>query len=142
MYGRGHLAGMDDGGAQEANTANRHADALERRRAAKGGTDGRRWTEKNLQEMRGRDWRIFCEDFSIAARGALKQLACTLFDPNIAAQGGQKPLLFDLGRSLRSILEVIEKVGYKEPCPIQRQAIPIGLQNRDLTGIAETGPPL
>ena len=37
------------------------------------------------------------------------------------------------------ILEVIEKVGYKEPSPIQRQAIPIGLQNRDLIGIAETG---
>lgn len=39
----------------------------------------------------------------------------------------------------QSILDVIEKVGYKEPSPIQRQAIPIGLQNRDLIGIAETG---
>lgn len=38
-----------------------------------------------------------------------------------------------------AILEVVEKVGYKEPSPIQRQAIPIGLQNRDLIGIAETG---
>ena len=37
------------------------------------------------------------------------------------------------------ILDVIEKIGYKEPSPIQRQAIPIGLQNRDLIGIAETG---
>jgi len=37
------------------------------------------------------------------------------------------------------ILEIIEKVGYKEPSPIQRQAIPIGLQNRDIIGIAETG---
>lgn len=56
--------------------------------------------------------------------------------------GGQIP------HSLRSwqeseipeiILDVIEKIGYKEPSPIQRQAIPIGLQNRDLIGIAETG---
>jgi ATP-dependent RNA helicase DDX23/PRP28 len=30
-------------------------------------------------------------------------------------------------------------VGYKEPSPIQRQAIPIGLQNRDIIGVAETG---
>ena len=27
----------------------------------------------------------------------------------------------------------------QEPTPIQRQAIPIGLQNRDIIGIAETG---
>lgn len=54
-------------------------------------------------------------------------------------------------------MEIIEKVGYKEPTPIQRQAIPIGfqvksfilkfvfyyipyyLQNRDIIGVAETG---
>lgn len=36
-------------------------------------------------------------------------------------------------------MECIEKIGYKEPSPIQRQAIPIGLQNRDIIGIAETG---
>ena len=38
-----------------------------------------------------------------------------------------------------TILEVVDSVGYKEPSPIQRQAIPIGLQNRDIIGIAETG---
>lgn len=37
------------------------------------------------------------------------------------------------------ILDVVDKIGYKEPSPIQRQAIPIGLQNRDIIGIAETG---
>lgn len=37
------------------------------------------------------------------------------------------------------ILEVIDEIGYKEPSAIQRQAIPIGMQNRDLIGIAETG---
>jgi ATP-dependent RNA helicase DDX23/PRP28 len=36
---------------------------------------------------------------------------------------------------------VIEEIGYKEPSPIQRQAIPIGLMNRDQIGIAETGEP-
>lgn len=37
------------------------------------------------------------------------------------------------------ILEIIERVGYTEATPIQRQAIPIGLQNRDIIGVAETG---
>jgi ATP-dependent RNA helicase DDX23/PRP28 len=37
------------------------------------------------------------------------------------------------------ILEIVEKVGYTDPTPIQRQAIPIGLQNRDIIGVAETG---
>ncbi|CAG8790088.1 35046_t:CDS:10, partial [Gigaspora margarita] len=35
--------------------------------------------------------------------------------------------------------EILANIGYKEPTPIQRQAIPIGLQNRDIIGIAETG---
>jgi ATP-dependent RNA helicase DDX23/PRP28 len=39
----------------------------------------------------------------------------------------------------QAILDCIERIGYKEPSPIQRQAIPIGLQNRDIIGIAETG---
>lgn len=39
----------------------------------------------------------------------------------------------------QQLLEAIETIGYKEPSPIQRQAIPIGLQNRDMIGIAETG---
>lgn len=37
------------------------------------------------------------------------------------------------------ILGVIDEVGYKEPSPIQRQAIPIGMSNRDLIGVAKTG---
>lgn len=39
----------------------------------------------------------------------------------------------------QQILDVIDRIGYKDPSPIQRQAIPIGLQNRDIIGIAETG---
>ena len=39
----------------------------------------------------------------------------------------------------KEVHDVILKVGYAEPTPIQRQAIPIGLQNRDIIGVAETG---
>ncbi|KAF8628377.1 hypothetical protein AX15_003904 [Amanita polypyramis BW_CC] len=125
MFGRGHIAGMDDGGRKGSGPYDvRLADAMERRKAAKAGFDDRHWTDKPLNEMTERDWRIFREDFSISARG------------------GQIP------HPLRSwaesdipqpILDCIERIGYKEPSPIQRQAIPIGLQNRDIIGIAETG---
>lgn len=71
MFGRGHVGGFDDGGGGERVgrvTANL-ADAMERRMAVKSGLDERHWSEKPLEEMKERDWRIFREDFSIAARG-------------------------------------------------------------------------
>lgn len=38
-----------------------------------------------------------------------------------------------------SLLEVVAKLNYKTPTPIQHQAIPIALQGKDLVGIAQTG---
>jgi superfamily II DNA/RNA helicase len=37
------------------------------------------------------------------------------------------------------LLKVIAAIGYKEPTPIQRAGIPIGLNNRDVIGVAQTG---
>lgn len=37
------------------------------------------------------------------------------------------------------LLKAVQKVGYKKPSPIQMAAIPLGLQQRDVIGIAETG---
>lgn len=37
------------------------------------------------------------------------------------------------------ILKAIEEKGYKEPTPIQAQAIPVVMQRKDLTGLAQTG---
>ncbi|KAF8350783.1 P-loop containing nucleoside triphosphate hydrolase protein [Amanita rubescens] len=126
MFGRGHIAGMDDGGDRKGSGPHdaHLADARERRRAAKAGFDDRHWTEKPLNEMTERDWRIFREDFSISARGG--QI------PHPLRSWAESDIP-------QSILECIERIGYKEPSPIQRQAIPIGLQNRDIIGIAETG---
>lgn len=146
MFGRGHLAGMDDNGGPAVRRmpgGDNLADAMERRKATKVGIDERHWTDKPLVEMKERDWRIFREDFSISARGK-----CLLFFWPFAdlifivRTGGNIPHPLRSWRESQipeSILECIDRIGYKEPSPIQRQAIPIGLQNRDIIGIAETG---
>ncbi|KAJ3925304.1 MAG: P-loop containing nucleoside triphosphate hydrolase protein [Lentinula lateritia] len=127
MFGRGHLAGMDDirpTSTQTSSITANLADPLERRKALKSGLDERHWSEKPLSELKERDWRIFREDFSISARGG------QIPHPLRSWEESDIP---------KPILDVIATIGYKEPSPIQRQAIPIGLSNRDVIGIAETG---
>ncbi|KYK58252.1 pre-mRNA-splicing ATP-dependent RNA helicase PRP28 [Drechmeria coniospora] len=85
---------------------------------------GRHWSEKKLLEMRERDWRIFKEDFGIATKGGSI--------PNPMRNWAESDLPSRL-------LKIVDKVGYKEPSPIQRAAIPIALQARDLIGVAVTG---
>ncbi|KAK4058475.1 mRNA splicing protein prp28 [Microbotryomycetes sp. JL221] len=111
LYGRGTLGGFDK-------------ELVPGRKERKATIDTRHWSEKSLNDMRERDWRIFREDFAIAARGGNIPLPLRTWSESTIPQ---------------QLLDVIEEIGYKEPSPIQRQAIPIGLQNRDLIGIAETG---
>ena len=86
--------------------------------------DERHWTEKTLKDMTERDWRIFREDYNITTKGGR-------IPPPIRywAEAGLPD----------EIAKVIQGLGYTDPTAIQRQAIPIGLQNRDIIGIAETG---
>jgi ATP-dependent RNA helicase DDX23/PRP28 len=82
------------------------------------------WSEKPKKMMRERDWRIFKEDYKILTKGG-----------DIPS-----PLRFwDESSISRVILDTIKSLGYNEPTPIQRAAIPIALTNRDVIGIAETG---
>ncbi|XP_014239413.1 probable ATP-dependent RNA helicase DDX23 [Cimex lectularius] len=141
FFGRGNVAGIDIK-AQKRDQSKFYGDLLEKRRTEaekeqekvrlkkvkkkedKQKWDDRHWSEKDLPEMTERDWRIFREDY------------------NITIKGGRIP---DPIRSWKEvnfppeIMEIIDKVGYKDATPIQRQAIPIGLQNRDIIGVAETG---
>lgn len=96
----------------------------EQRKAREAEKKNRHWSEKPLLEMEERDWRIFKEDFSISTRGAKV--------PNPLRYWREAGLPVDLMRAL-------DQAGYKDPTPIQRAAIPIGLQCRDVIGIAETG---
>ncbi|KAI7794413.1 probable ATP-dependent RNA helicase DDX23 [Triplophysa rosa] len=141
LYGRGFIAGIDlkqqkrdqsrfYGELMEKRRTNEEKEQEElrlkkvRKKEAKQRWDDRHWSQKKLDEMTDRDWRIFREDYSITTKGGkipnpIRNWKEYLLPPHI--------------------LEVIEKCGYKDPTPIQRQAIPIGLQNRDIIGVAETG---
>ncbi|AEO70446.1 330e4375-8e92-4382-8a52-9fed00832a9f [Thermothielavioides terrestris] len=85
---------------------------------------GKHWSEKKLEDMKERDWRIFKENFGIATKGG------AIPNPMRSWQESNLP---------RRLLEIVHSVGYDEPTPIQRAAIPIALQARDLIGVAVTG---
>lgn len=141
FFGRGNLAGIDIK-AQKRDQSKFYGELLEKRRTEaekeqekmrlkkvkkkedKQKWDDRHWSEKEVHEMTERDWRIFREDYNITIKGG------KIPEPVRSWKESNFP---------KEILEIIDKVGYKEPTPIQRQAIPIGIQNRDIIGVAETG---
>ncbi|KAF0300909.1 putative ATP-dependent RNA helicase DDX23 [Amphibalanus amphitrite] len=141
LFGRGHIAGIDIktqkkensqfyGELMETRRTMAEKDQEEerlkklKRREEKQRWDDRHWSDKELEKMTERDWRIFREDYNISIKGGKV--------PNPIRKWKESGIS-------RDILEIIDKVGYREPTPIQRQAIPIGLQNRDIIGVAETG---
>jgi ATP-dependent RNA helicase DDX23/PRP28 len=82
---------------------------------------------KLLEKMTPRDWRIVRENYDIRIKGGKAP-------PPLRSFRETTPPLHP------AILHSIEHtLKFTEPSPIQRQAIPIGLQRRDLIGIAETG---
>lgn len=141
FFGRGNVAGIDIK-AQKRDQSKFYGELLEKRRTEaekeqekvrlkkvkkkeeKQRWDDRHWSEKAHDEMTERDWRIFREDYNITIKGG------RIPDPIRSWKESGIPA---------EILEIIDKVGYKDATPIQRQAIPIGLQNRDIIGVAETG---
>lgn len=141
FFGRGNVAGIDIK-EQKRTQSKFYGDLLEKRRTEaekeqekvrlkkmkrkedKQKWDDRHWSEKDVDEMTERDWRIFREDYNITIKGG--KIPNPIRSWN---ESGFPP----------EIIDIIDTVGYKEPTPIQRQAIPIGLQNRDIIGVAETG---
>lgn len=91
-----------------------------------GGKDsfGKHWSEKRLEDMTDRDWRIFREDFDIRVQGGRAVLPLRHWSEAHFPEQINKALI---------------DIGYEKPSPIQRQAIPIGMDGRDIIGIAETG---
>lgn len=89
------------------------------------GLSDKHWREKKLDEMTSRDWRIFKEDYNITSKGG------DIENP-LRSWSESK-----LSTKVSNIL--LNKLGYKEPTPIQRASIPLALNQRDVVGIAETG---
>jgi DEAD/DEAH box helicase len=88
--------------------------------------------KKSIATMTARDWRIVRENFEITVKGGRAPPPLRSFMESPAP--GVIPTLHP------ALLEAIQTVlRFTEPSPIQRQAIPIGLQRRDLIGISETG---
>lgn len=78
------------------------------------------WEEKPLSDMSERDWKVIARDFGIEASEFTHPLRSWNDLPN-------------------EIKDITAKLGYKEPTPVQRATIPLGLEGRDIVGIAETG---
>ncbi|OCK78690.1 DEAD-domain-containing protein [Lepidopterella palustris CBS 459.81] len=142
FYGRGRLGGFSDdvvdAGAHkyaqavqerdhEAGSARaQEIEEMNRRRKEEGGRNSldKHWSEKKLEHMRERDWRIFKEDFNISTKGGSI--------PNPMRNWKESGLP-------KKLLDVVDAAGYTEPSAVQRAAIPIALQSRDLIGVAVTG---
>ncbi|CAI9094177.1 OLC1v1029870C1 [Oldenlandia corymbosa var. corymbosa] len=109
LFGRGSIGGVDKR-EQKKNQNDSKVD--------------RHWSDKMLDEMTDRDWRIFKEDFNISYKGTRV--------PSPIRSWSESKLNAKL-------LKAVERAGYKSPSPIQMAAIPLGLEQRDVIGIAETG---
>ncbi|GER36118.1 DEAD-box ATP-dependent RNA helicase [Striga asiatica] len=84
----------------------------------------RHWSDKKLEEMTDRDWRIFREDFNISYEGSKI--------PRPMRNWAESKLSAEL-------LRAVNRAGYKSPSPIQMAAIPLGLEQRNVIGVSETG---
>lgn len=86
--------------------------------------EGEHWSKKSLNDMTVRDWRIFRDDFNITAKGS------ELLNP---LRSWKESKLHP------QLIKTIAHLNFTEPTPIQRAAIPIAVEQRDIVGIAETG---
>ncbi|KAI3925937.1 hypothetical protein MKW98_028073 [Papaver atlanticum] len=133
LFGRGFRAGMDRR-EQKKKVAAEDAPAVKKQKEQAVADRlydtshmkiHQHWSDKKLEDMTERDWRIFREDFNISYKGSKV--------PNPMRNWRESKLLST------ELLKAVERVGYKTPTPIQKAVIPLGLQQRDVIGIAQTG---
>ncbi|CAI5735482.1 unnamed protein product [Peronospora destructor] len=127
LFGRGYRAARKHERERALRSMQAHErDRMQEMATQEAKTMGTHWSDKSLDEMKERDWRIFREDFDITLKGGR----------------APKPLRkWDEASNVlpAAVFKAITEMGFERPSPIQMQAIPIGLQKRDIIGIAETG---
>jgi ATP-dependent RNA helicase DDX23/PRP28 len=138
LFGRGSRGGVDDLADRRRRTAaaapaptKREEDQDRRLGPPRGATKNDHWTAKPRDAMTERDWRIFLEDHSISYKGPIGG----------GAGGAGRPLrAWEEATTLSApVRRGIDACGYAKPSPIQMAAIPLGLLQRDVIGLAETG---
>ena len=140
-FGRGHAGGLDTDDRKIRDYARAIAERdpengsvraqqlieMERNRKeaqSKRLLDMKHWSEKRLSEMTARDWRLVLSEYNISTKGS------NLPPPARSWQETGLP---------QTLLDTVNSVGYTDPSPIQRAAIPIAMSGRDVIGLAETG---
>lgn len=122
FFGRGHLGGIDI--KEQRYEQAKYYRELKKQKLDERESKDLHWEEKKLEDMTERDWRIFREDNDIKVEGGRAA------HPIRSWEESNLP---------KKILDIIKECKYDLPTPIQKQAIPVGLQNRDVIGVAETG---
>jgi ATP-dependent RNA helicase DDX23/PRP28 len=89
------------------------------------------YSDKKLEDMDPRDWRIFREDNEISTKG------------NMRHPGTGKQILpfryWPESNMPQEVLAAIKKAGYERPTGVQMMCIPLGLACKDVIGVAKTG---
>ncbi|KAG7655720.1 DEAD/DEAH box helicase domain [Arabidopsis suecica] len=116
LFGRGCRAGIDRREQKKLMTGKYEREKREE--------EDKHWSEKKLEEMNERDWRIFKEDFNIFYKGSKI--------PHPMRNWEESKLSYEL-------MKAVKRAGYDKPKPIQMAAIPLGLEQRDVIGISATG---
>lgn len=135
-YGKGKIAGVDDLSYLESKKE--YDNLLEKRDKTFGfnyskdfynnnkkAEDFSNVEEKPLSEMTSRDWKIFRENNNILVKSDLNTTPLPIRNWNEA-------------KVIKELISGLKKT-YKSPTAIQMQAIPIGLERKDLMGISPTG---
>ena len=126
LFGKGYVGGVDQE-FQKSKVASDFVEPGQRKlnTVMRNFMSQQAYLTKAKEDMSERDWRIFKEDHDILIKGG----DCPMPIRNWEEVKG-------LSRSVR---ENIAAHGFKEPRPIQMQAIPIGMAMRDMIGLAPTG---